>query len=147
MRYRMQNLTLNDLRSEDMSVSSKWIQGASQSGRKQNKLKKRRFKEIDNAWDINMDAEEQSLIAVQQKQALSDETMSMGSRKGANRRCIKLNFKKINRICAELDIARGHKSATGQSGGIREQAKIMGSFAILMYDLHTDHLHQMKDHD
>ena len=33
------------------------------------------------------------------------------------------------------------------SKGIKEQAKIMGSFSILMYDLHTDHLDQMKDHD
>lgn len=63
MRNRMQNLTLNDLRSEDMSVSSRGMQ---QPGKKQNTLKKRRFKEIDNAWDINMDAKEQSLIAVQQ---------------------------------------------------------------------------------
>ena len=23
----------------------------------------------------------------------------------------------------------------------------MGSFAIIMYDLQTDHLHKMKDHD
>lgn len=44
-----------------------------------------------------------------------------------------------------MDIVRGQRG--GASAGIREQAKIMGSFAILMYDLHTEHLHQMKDHD
>lgn len=53
MRHRMQNLTLNDMRSEDMgSVSSK------NTARRQNRLKKRRFKEIDNAWELNMDADE-----------------------------------------------------------------------------------------
>lgn len=67
----------------------------------------------------------------------------MSSRKGNNRRCIKLQFKKINRILNEIDLARSHKG----SAGIKEQAKIMGSFAILMYDLQTDSIHKMKDHD
>lgn len=129
----MQNMNLNEFRSE-LSVSSK------QSGMKI-KSKKRRFKEIDNAWDLNLDEGSNSMIAVHQqtRSEMSDENLSLS--KGANRRSIKLNFKKINRICAELDIARGRKGTKG----IKEQAKIMGSFAILMYDLQTDHLHKMKD--
>lgn len=39
-----------------------------------------------------------------------------------------------------MDLARSR-------AGIKEQAKFMGSFAILMYDLQTDNLHKMKDHD
>lgn len=44
---------------------------------------------------------------------MSDETLSLNSRRGNNRRCVKLNFKKINRICAELDIARGRRGSKG----------------------------------
>ena len=74
---------------------------------------------------------------------MSDETLSLASsRKGNNRRCIKLNYKKINRICMEMDLRRG-----SQSTKIKEQAKIMGSFSILMYDLQTNSLHKMKDND
>ena len=107
MRQRMQNLNLNDLRSE-LSVSSK-----QSAVRTQNKLKKRRFREIDNAWDLNLDEGSQSVIAVHQqtKSEMSDETLSLS--KGTNRRSIKLNFKKINRICAEMDIARGRKGNKG----------------------------------
>ena len=141
----MQNLTINDIQS-DYSVSSKG--GA--LGKQQQpltssmKLKKRRFKEIDNAWDLNVDQGSQSVIAVRQQNAdqMSDETLSMASsRKGNNRRCIKLNYKKINRICVEMDLKRG------SSTNIKEQAKIMGSFSILMYDLQTNNLHKMKDDD
>ena len=73
---------------------------------------------------------------------MSDETLSLASsRKGNNRRCIKINSKKIQRICAEMDLQRC------QSAKIKEQAKIMGSFCILMYDLQTDNLHKMKAQD
>jgi len=38
---------------------------------------------------------------------MSDETSSLtSSRKGNNRRCIKINSKKIQRICMEMDIKR-----------------------------------------
>lgn len=76
------------------------------------------------------------MIATHHKEAMSDETLSLSSsqRNSKNRRCIKLNYKKINRICAEMDIARG-RTGGGMQRGIKEQAKIMGSFAILMYDL------------
>lgn len=40
-----------------------------------------------------------------------------------------------------MDIKRNSKAK------INEQAKIMGSFCILMYDLQTDSLHKMKDQD
>ena len=73
---------------------------------------------------------------------MSDETLSLASsRKGNNRRCIKINSKKIQRICAEMDLKRN------STAKINEQAKIMGSFCILMYDLQTDSLHKMKDQD
>ena len=39
-----------------------------------------------------------------------------------------------------MDLARSR-------AGIKEQAKFMGSFAILLYDLQTDNLHKMKDRD
>ena len=88
----MQNLTLNDLHS-DMSLSSKG--GVANRRNKHNmvgsRIKKRRFKEIDNAWDLNVDAGSQSVIAVQPREDMSDETLSLNSRKGNNRRCIKLN--------------------------------------------------------
>ena len=45
-----------------------------------------------------------------------------------------------------MDIARGCSGGVMHKG-IKEQAKIMGSFAILMYDLQTDNLHRMKDQD
>ena len=59
MRQQMQNLTLNDLRSE-LSLSSKGGANSIKHAQakalhKQKKLKKRRFKEIDKAWDLNMD--------------------------------------------------------------------------------------------
>ncbi len=38
-----------------------------------------------------------------------------------------------------MDLARN------RGAGIKEQAKFMGSFAILLYDLQTDNLHKMKD--
>ena len=41
----------------------------------------------------------------------------------------------------EMDLKR---SSTTK---IKEQAKIMGSFSILMYDLQTNNLHKMKDDD
>lgn len=69
--------------------------------------------------------------------------MSFSSHKGNNRRCIKLNYKKINRICAEMDLARSKRGSVG----IKEQANIMGSFAILIYDLQTNSLHKMQDRD
>ena len=108
-------------------------------------LKKRRFKEIDSAWDLSMQDGSQSVVAVHQKQEenLSDETISLSSRKGNNRRQIKFSYKKINKICAEMDVARGRSSSSTADG----QAKIMGSFAILMFDLHSDGLHRMQKHD
>lgn len=109
----------------------------------QNKLKKRRFKELDNPWDLNLEVGTNSVFFTPHKEDTSDDCMSISSHKGNKRRCIKLEYKKINRICAEMDVARSRKG----SAGIKEQAKIMGSFAILMYDLHTDSLRKMKDRD
>ena len=82
----MQNLTLNELGSDKSVISSK----GHHPGKKQ--LKKRRFREIDNAWDLSLEEGAQSILAVQQrrKQQLSeqsDESMSISSsRKGQNRR-------------------------------------------------------------
>ena len=108
MPQRIQNLTLNDELQSEYSVSfSKIDCGRVQNNRTQRKLKKRRFKEIDNAWDLNMDEGSESVIATQQRrpgEQMSDETLSSISRKGNNRRCIKLNYKKINRICNEMDL-------------------------------------------
>ena len=108
-------------------------------------MKKRRFKEIDNAWALSPEEDGQGgIIATrQQRDDISDGTLSLNSRKGNNRRCIKLQYKKINRILNEIDLARSRKGSIG----IKEQSKIMGSFAILMYDLQTESLHKMKDRD
>lgn len=108
-------------------------------------MKKRRFKEIDNAWALSPEEDGQGgIIATrQQRDDLSDGTLSLNSRKGNNRRCIKLQYKKINRILNEIDLARSRKGSIG----IKEQSKIMGNFAILMYDLQTESLHKMKDRD
>ena len=77
---------------------------------------------------------------------MSDETLSMSSRcGGTKRRKIKLNDKTIKRICNEVDIACGRRGAKPGSSTFKEQAKIMGSFAIILYDLQTDHLHRMED--
>ena len=54
-----------------------------------------------------MDEGSESVIATHQRrpgERMSDETLSSISRKGNNRRCIKLNYKKINRICNEMDL-------------------------------------------
>mmetsp|Transcript_20220 Transcript_20220/g.27330 ORF Transcript_20220/g.27330 Transcript_20220/m.27330 type:complete len:181 (+) Transcript_20220:757-1299(+) len=141
LRSRMRNLNINnELNSDMMSMSSR--DGHGLRDPKQKKLKKRRFKEIDNAWDLSqVEGGQGGIIATRQRDDMSDETMSMHSRKGNNRRCIKLRYKKINRILNEMDLARARKG----SAGIKEQAKIMGSFAIRMYDFHTDSLHQMKN--
>ena len=51
-----------------------------------------------------MDEGSESVIATHQRrpgERMSDETLSSISR---NRRCIKLNYKKINRICNEMDL-------------------------------------------
>ena len=53
------------------------------------------------------------MIATRQRDDMSDETLSMNSRKGNNRRCIKLKFKKINRILNEMDLARSRKGSAG----------------------------------
>ena len=144
MRQKMQNLTINDMQSED-SLSSKDQMAQKRLQTSARKLKKRRFKEIDNTWDLNLDQDSQSVIATQQQQKadqMSDETLSLpSSRKGNNRRCIKINSKKIQRICAEMDLKRN------SAAKVNEQAKIMGSFCILMYDLQTDNLHKMKYED
>ena len=144
MRQKMQSLTINDMQSED-SLSSKDQMALKRHQTSARKLKKRRFKEIDNTWDLNLDQDSQSVIATQQQQKadqMSDETLSLpSSRKGNNRRCIKINSKKIQRICAEMDLKRN------SAAKVNEQAKIMGSFCILMYDLQTDNLHKMKYED
>lgn len=63
----MQSLTLNDLRSDLSVLSSKGgLNPVNREGRSLRKAKKRRFKEIDNAWDLNVDEGSQSVIAVQQ---------------------------------------------------------------------------------
>lgn len=79
------------------------------------KLKKRRFKEIDNAWDLNVQEDSQSVIAVHQKEDTSDETLSLNSRKGS-RRQIKFSYKKINKICTEMDLVRGRTGSTSNDG-------------------------------
>ena len=77
---------------------------------KKSQLKKRRYKEMDNQWDLNMDQGSNSLIAIEgeAKSNLSDQ-LSSYSRKNDKRRCIKLQYKNINRMCLEMDLARSKK--------------------------------------
>ena len=65
---------------------------------------------------MNLEEGADTLIATCEKREdlKSDETLSLSSRKGNDRRCIKLHYKKINRICAEMDLARSRR------GGIKE---------------------------
>ena len=70
MPQRIQNLTLNDeLQSEYSGTYSKLDCGRVRNNRTQRKLKKRRFKEIDNAWDLNLDEGSESVIATHQRHA------------------------------------------------------------------------------
>lgn len=112
-------------------------------------MKKRRFKEVDNAWDLADERAHGMVVATHQlPQAgeVSDrsETLSCYSRK---RRQLKLNYKKLNRICQEMDVARGSGSGPASQHGIKEQSKIMGKFAIIMYDFEMDYLYQLPDTD
>ena len=97
-------------------------------------MKKRRYKEIDSQWDLNIDQGSNSLIAVEAEAQSQNESdrISTSSRKGNNRRCIKLQYKNINRMCLEMDLARGKKQAIA---GISEHYKVVGNFAIIIYDL------------
>ena len=89
------------------------------------KLKKRRFKEIDNKWQLNLDSETKNLIATQEdsqpgpnivecskSEMLSDcsDTTTKKSVVGSsNRRQIKLQYKRLNRMALELDVQRGQR--------------------------------------
>ena len=156
LRKRIQKLNLNEngsINEKNRSTDSGELQSSALNYSQTSKtsklskrtLKKRRFKEIDSAWDLSMQDGSQSVVAVHQQKEdnISDETISLSSRKGNNRRQIKFSYKKINKICAEMDVARGRSNSSTADG----QAKIMGSFAILMFDLHSDGLHKMKKHD
>ena len=83
VRSRMQNLNLVDLPCDLSAASSlsekdrgtgtttglhRRHQTAAAAQLTEHKLKKRKFKELDSAWDLSMDAQSQSLIAVQQVQ-------------------------------------------------------------------------------
>jgi len=61
MRNRMQNLTLNEQHS-DLSLSSKeWVLAKKQRPT-QNQLKKRRFREMDRPWDLNLEEGSNSVM-------------------------------------------------------------------------------------
>ena len=92
------------------------VQGTSAAGvsgsSKQNqiKLRKRRFKEIEKEWDLNIDQDTKSVIAIQndQKSEISD-TISSSSRK---KRHLKLKEKTLNKMSQEAELARGRNKET-----------------------------------
>ena len=88
---------------------------------------------------MNIDEDSQNLVAVQAevKSNISDQ-ISTSSRKCTDRRRIKLSSKNINRMCLEMDIARGKKKSIA---GISETQKVIGNFSIIIYDLHSEYLY------
>ena len=92
-----------------------------------------------------MDEGSRSLVAVEAecKSNISD-GLSAQSRNCKDRRSLKLQYKNINRMCLEMDIARGKRKPIA---GINESQKILGNFCIVVYDLQTEFMYQLKDQD
>ena len=47
-------------------------------------------------------------------------------------------------MCLEMDLAHCRKKSIA---GISKQEKIMGNFSIVIYDLQSEYLYQLKEHD
>ena len=47
-------------------------------------------------------------------------------------------------MCLEMDVARGRKKSIA---GISEHPKVIGNFSIIIYDLQSEYLYQLKEQD
>ena len=83
------------------------------------KLKKRKFKEIDSAWDLTLLEEDgqQSMVSNEESSTCTGDN---SRQKAGNRRQIKLSYKKINKIATGMDLAKYSKNF--QDKKIKEQA-------------------------
>ena len=92
-----------------------------------------------------MDQGSNSLIATEAEgKSVRSDQISTASQKCKDRRSIKLQYKSINRICLEMDVARSKKKPIA---GISEHQKVIGNFSIIMFDLQSEFLYQLKEDD